>query len=163
MFAFCGARSIFYILLQITTYRLQTSFCSTLGWIASRFYSVFTVLWHWCKYVCICRYYNCEYDNIQPMVESHPCFIAYAPCFLHCYALVIDVGAVIVNMTIYNLWLNLTHILWRARQVSVLLRPSYRYRCSNCKHPINQPRLNYLLDLWCLQRVLIFLHAMACQ
>ena len=37
MFAFCGACSIFYILLQITTYRIQTSFSSTNGWIAPMF------------------------------------------------------------------------------------------------------------------------------
>ena len=81
MFAFCGARSIFYILLQITTYRIQTSFCSTLGWIASRFYNILAVLRHWCKCVCICCYNNCEHNDIQPMIESHPCFTVYTPCF----------------------------------------------------------------------------------
>lgn len=45
----------------------------------------------------------------------------------------------VVNTILFNLWLNYTRVLRRVRQVSVLLRPSYRYRRSNCKYTINQP------------------------
>ena len=76
------AQAPFFELLRATVYELQLMHKSTQGWIASRFYNIFAVLRHWCKYVCMCRYYNCEYENIQPMVESCPCFIIYAANFV---------------------------------------------------------------------------------
>ena len=66
-------------------------------------------------------------------------FYSLRAMFLHCCSPVTDVGIVIVNIQQINPWLNRTHILRRARQVSVLLRPSYRCRYTNCKHPTNQP------------------------
>ena len=29
-----------------------------------------------------CRRSSCEYDDIQPMIESHPCFTVYTPYFV---------------------------------------------------------------------------------
>lgn len=63
----------------------------------------------------------------------------------------------VVNTILFNLWLNYTRVLRRVRQVSVLLRPSYRYRRSNCKYTINQPMIELYPVLPRLQRVLMLL------
>ena len=49
-----------------------------------------------------CRRSNCEYDDIQPMIESHPCFTVYTPYF----CIVADGFSLVVNILIFNLGLN---------------------------------------------------------
>ena len=62
------------------------------------------------------------------MVETRPGFTACTPCFLHCYALVIDAGAVIVNIPWINPWLNAVLILRYTQQVLCY----YVYDCIHC-------------------------------
>ena len=54
---------------------------------------------------------DCEYYNVQPMVELHPRFIVHATCF--------DIATaddtLIVNITLFNPQLNCVPILWRFR------------------------------------------------